>query len=67
MMRSEAYRYCVDHACGQQESQIYMRIARLHNYYIYRIFMHVVKLKNKLLDGSGGKGSYSDYKFKQER
>ena len=46
IMNSEEFRFCAEHASGENESALYMKVLRTHNYTIFRIFKKLVALKN---------------------
>lgn len=48
MMNTEAFRYCLDHASGKNESQLLLRILKTNNYYIYWMFEKMIQVKQKL-------------------
>ena len=48
MMNTEEFRYCVANASGKNDSRLFMRIVRLHNYYIYWLFQKACFVKSKL-------------------
>lgn len=48
MMNTEEFRYCAANATGKNDSKLFMKIVRLHNYYIYWLFQQICALKTKL-------------------
>lgn len=48
MMNTEEFRHCVAHAPGKQESKLFMRIIRYHNFYLYWFFQKMCIMKRKL-------------------
>lgn len=49
MMKSEEFRFCVANATGKNDSKLFMKVVRMHNYYIYWAFQKICKLKDKIL------------------
>ena len=49
MMKSEEFRFCVANATGKNDSKLFMKVVRIHNYYIYWAFQKICKLKDKIL------------------
>ena len=50
VFESEEMRYCIDHATGSRESELFMKVLRLHRYGIYRAFENIVHFKNRERD-----------------
>ena len=46
MMNSEEFRFCAEHASGENESALYMKVLRTHNYSILQIFNKLAALKH---------------------
>jgi len=49
MMKSEEFRFCVANATGKNDSKLFMKVVRMHNYYIYWAFQKICKIKDKIL------------------
>ena len=50
MMQTEEFQYCVSHAPGKDESPVFMKVIRKHNFYLFWIFQKMCKFKAHLLD-----------------
>lgn len=50
MMNTDEFRYCVSNAPGKNESPLYMKVVRTRNYYLFRGFQMICRLKAKLKD-----------------
>ena len=48
MMKTEEFRYCVANATGNNDSKLFMKIVRMHNYYIFWAFKKICKIKDKI-------------------
>lgn len=48
MMNTEEMRFCIEHASGEKESAIVMKVLKKHNYYLFWIFQKIVKLKRRI-------------------
>lgn len=48
MMQTEEFRFCVDHVTGKNDSPLFMRIVRTHNFYLYWLFQKAAQFKAKL-------------------
>lgn len=48
MMQTEEFIYCVQHATGKKENPLFMKIIKLHNYYLFWLFQKVCKIKASL-------------------
>lgn len=49
MMNTEEFRYCAAHASGKNDSKLFMKVVRAHNYYIYWLFQKLCAIKSRLL------------------
>lgn len=45
MMNTKEFRYCVENATGKNDSKLFMKIIRLHNYYIFWVFQKFCAIK----------------------
>lgn len=45
MAQTKEFKYVVEHASGQKESKMFMRIMRTHNYYLIWLFDRLIDLK----------------------
>lgn len=45
MMQTEEFQYCVSHAPGKDESPVFMKVIRKHNFYLFWVFQKVCKIK----------------------
>lgn len=48
MVKTPEFRYCVEHASGKRESPLFMRVLKMHDYYMLWMFNHLVQIKNKV-------------------
>lgn len=47
MMNTDEFKYCVEHASGEKESPLFMKVVRKHNYYLYWLFQKATNFKQK--------------------
>lgn len=48
MLNTKEFKFCLEHASGQNESALVMQILKTHNYYLYWLHQQAVKIKNLL-------------------
>lgn len=48
MMNTSEFIYCVQHAPGKHDGASFMRVVRMHNYYLYWFFLKIIKLKSRI-------------------
>ena len=48
MIKSKEFKYCVANISGHTDSKLFIRIVRMHNYYIYWLFQKICSFKDKL-------------------
>ena len=54
MMNTEEFRFCVSHATGNNDSELFMKIVKKHNYYLYWLFQKACVIKGKLFNRKTG-------------
>lgn len=54
MMNTEEFRFCVSHATGNNDSKLFMKIVKKHNYYLYWLFQKACVIKGKLFNRNTG-------------
>lgn len=48
LMQTEEFQYCASHAPGQEESPVFMKVIRRHNFYLLWMFQKLCNIKARL-------------------